>query len=65
MDIDQLLTATRSARRSLDLDAPVDLKDIRECLRLARLENAKKLEGYLHAVIAGVAADHARIKNAD
>ena len=32
---------------------------------LARLENAKKLEGYLHAVIAGVAAEHARIKNAD
>jgi DNA-binding transcriptional regulator YbjK len=31
---------------------------------LARLENAKKLEGYLHAVIAGVAAEHHRIKNA-
>ena len=34
MDIDQLLTATRSARRSLDLDTPVDLDDIRECLRI-------------------------------
>ncbi|GAC1412795.1 MAG: nitroreductase family protein [Mycobacterium sp.] len=34
MDIDQLLTATRSARRSLDLDAPVDLDEIRECLRI-------------------------------
>lgn len=34
MDIDQLLTATRSARRSLDLDVPVDLDDIRECLRI-------------------------------
>ena len=34
MDIDQLLTATRSARRSLDLDAAVDLDDIRECLRI-------------------------------
>ena len=33
MDIDQLLTATRSARRSLDLDTPVDLDEIRECLR--------------------------------
>ena len=31
---------------------------------LARLENAKKLEGYLHAVIKGVAAEHARIKDA-
>ena len=31
---------------------------------LARLENARKLEGYLHGVIAGVAAEHNRIKNA-
>jgi DNA-binding transcriptional regulator YbjK len=31
---------------------------------LARLENAKKLEGYLHGVIAGVALEHTRIKNA-
>jgi nitroreductase len=34
VDIDQLLTATRSVRRSLDLDAPVDVDDIRECLRI-------------------------------
>ncbi|MGE2815498.1 nitroreductase family protein [Mycobacterium heidelbergense] len=34
MDIEYLLTATRSARRSLDLDAPVDIDDIRECLRI-------------------------------
>jgi nitroreductase len=34
VDIDQLLTATRSARRSLDLDVPVDVDDIRECLRI-------------------------------
>jgi nitroreductase len=34
MDIDQLLTSTRSARRSLDLDAPVDRGAIRECLRI-------------------------------
>jgi nitroreductase len=33
VDIDELLTTTRSARRSLDLDAPVDLDEIRECLR--------------------------------
>jgi nitroreductase len=33
VDIDQLLTATRSARRSLDLDTPVDVDEIRECLR--------------------------------
>jgi nitroreductase len=34
MDIPYLLTSTRSARKSLDLDAPVDLADIRECLRI-------------------------------
>lgn len=34
MDIDQLLTTTRSARRSLDPDAPVDLEKIRECLTI-------------------------------
>lgn len=34
MDIDYLLTATRSARKSLDLDAPVDVEDIGECLRI-------------------------------
>ncbi|BBY14001.1 nitroreductase family protein [Mycobacterium marseillense] len=35
MDIEYLLTATPSARKSLDLDAAVDLDDIRECLRIA------------------------------
>jgi nitroreductase len=34
VDVEHLLTATRSARKSLDLDAPVDPVDIRECLRL-------------------------------
>ena len=34
MNITYLLTATRSARKSLDPDAPVDLADIRECLRI-------------------------------
>ncbi|BCO37210.1 nitroreductase [Mycobacterium heckeshornense] len=34
MDVDYLLTATRSARKSLDVDAPVDLGDIRDCLRI-------------------------------
>ena len=32
MDTEQLLTATRSARKTLDLKAPVDLDEIRECL---------------------------------
>ena len=34
IDIDYLLTATPSARKSLDLDVPVDLREIRECLRI-------------------------------
>jgi len=34
MDIEHLLTTTRSARKSLDLDAPIDIDDIRECLRV-------------------------------
>jgi nitroreductase len=32
MDTERLLTATRSARKSLDLKAPVDLDVIRDCL---------------------------------
>lgn len=34
MDIEELLTTTRSARKSLDLEAHVDPGDIRECLRI-------------------------------
>src|ERR1700740_775384 len=34
MNAEHLLTATRSVRKSLDLAAPVDLADIRECLRI-------------------------------
>jgi nitroreductase len=35
MDIDYLLTATRSVRQRLDLMAPVDRDEIRDCLRIA------------------------------
>src|ERR1700730_1662451 len=34
MDIEDLLTGTRSARKAPDLDAPVDMEDIRESLRV-------------------------------
>ena len=34
MDIEELLTTTRSARKSLDLSAPIALDDIRDCLRI-------------------------------
>jgi nitroreductase len=33
-DNDELLTSTRSARRTLDLTAPVDLAEVAECLRI-------------------------------
>jgi nitroreductase len=35
MDVEHLLTATRSARRTLDLDTPIDLDDIRASLDVA------------------------------
>ncbi len=35
MEVDELLTSTRSARRTLDLEAPVDLGVVAECLGLA------------------------------
>ena len=34
MDAEHLLTTTRSARKSLDLDAPVDVGVVRDCLRI-------------------------------
>jgi nitroreductase len=34
MDVDYLLTSTRSARKSLDLGASVDRSEIRDCLRI-------------------------------
>jgi nitroreductase len=34
MDVDQLLTTTRSARKALDLQASVDVDVIRDCLRI-------------------------------
>jgi nitroreductase len=35
VDVEHLLTATRSARRTLDVDAPIDLADIRASLEVA------------------------------
>jgi nitroreductase len=33
-DVDRILTSTRSARKTLDVDAPVDLDEIKDCLRI-------------------------------
>lgn len=53
MDIEQLLTATRSARKSLDLDAPVDLAEIRDCLRIAlHAANGSNQQSWRWLVIA-------------
>jgi len=53
MDIDYLLTATRSARKSLDLDAPIDLGDIRDCLRIAlQAANGSNSQAWRWLVIA-------------
>lgn len=59
MDIDQLLTTTRSARKSLDLAAPVDVADIRECLRIAmQAANGSNQQSWRWLVIADPALRH-------
>ncbi|OBG60676.1 MULTISPECIES: nitroreductase family protein [unclassified Mycobacterium] len=53
MDIEYLLTATRSARKTLDLDAPVDLADIRECLRIGlQAANGSNQQSWRWLVVA-------------
>ncbi|CQD13517.1 nitroreductase family protein [Mycobacterium europaeum] len=53
MDVEYLLTATRSARKALDLDAPVDLADIRECLRIGlQAANGSNQQSWRWLVIA-------------
>lgn len=53
MDVDSLLTATRSARKSLDLDAPVDAGEIRECLRIGlHAANGSNQQSWRWLVIA-------------
>jgi nitroreductase len=53
MDMEQLLTTTRSARRSLDLDADVDMDDIRECLRVGlQAANGSNQQSWRWLVIA-------------
>jgi nitroreductase len=59
MDIDRLLTTTRSARKSLDLDAGVDVDDIRECLRIAmQAANGSNQQSWRWLVIADPALRH-------
>ena len=52
MDVEQLLTTTRSARRSLDVDAPVDLEEIRNCLQIGlHAPNGSNQQSWHWAVI--------------
>lgn len=53
MEVEYLLTATPSARKSLDLDAPVDLADIRDCLRIAlQAANGSNAQSWRWLVVA-------------
>ncbi|MGV0716572.1 nitroreductase family protein [Mycolicibacterium sp. XJ662] len=53
MDIDRLLTSTRSARRSLDLDAPVDRRTVEECLRIGmQAANGSNQQSWRWIVVA-------------
>jgi nitroreductase len=53
MDIDYLLTATRSARKTLDLDAPVDLGEVQECLRIGlQAANGSNQQSWRWVVVA-------------
>ena len=53
MDIEHLLTATRSARKSLDLAAPVDIDEIRKCLRIAlQAANGSNSQSWRWLVVA-------------
>ena len=56
MDVEQLLTTTRSARRSLDVDAPVDLEEIRNCLQIGlHAPNGSNQQSWHWAVITDAA----------
>jgi len=53
MDLEYLLTATRSARRSLDLEASFDPSEIRECLRIAlQAANGTNQQGWRWIVVS-------------
>lgn len=53
MDIEHLLTTTRSARKSLDLKARVDIDDIRECLRVGlQAANGSNQQSWRWLVVA-------------
>ncbi len=55
-DVDELLTTTRSARKALDLDAPVEPGAIRECLAIAmQAANGSNQQSWRWLVISDAA----------
>ena len=59
MDVERLLTTTRSARKSLDLNARVDIDDIRQCLRIAmQAANGSNQQSWRWLVIVDPALRH-------
>ena len=59
MDVEYLLTATRSARKTLDLEAPVDMTDIRECLRIGlQAANGSNQQSWRWLVVTDPALRH-------
>lgn len=60
MDVDRLLTTTRSARRSLDLEAPVDPGTIGDCLAIAlQAANGSNQQAWRWLVVTDEAKRHA------
>jgi nitroreductase len=52
VDIDELLTTTRSARKSLDLNAPLALEDIYDCLRIGlRAANGSNQQSWRWVIV--------------
>ena len=52
MNVEQLLTSTRSARKTLDLNAPVDLDEVRDCLRIGlQAANGTNLQSWRWLIV--------------
>jgi len=52
MNVEQFLTSTRSARKTLDLNAPVDLDEVRDCLRIGlQAANGTNLQSWRWLIV--------------
>jgi nitroreductase len=52
MNVEQFLTSTRSARKTLDLNAPDDLDEVRECLRIGlQAANGTNLQSWRWLIV--------------